>query len=157
MTHFQGGASLEDVQRLLVGAGSDQPQDIRDLPILLLFALYGLRVSEVVNLKPDDIDWESDLLCATRVKRLRLQKFPLLPALGNAVARYLKETRPPSDHRPCPCPPPADYMAVPETGGRAWPKQAAALYRNGWPTRAEICTWPVAPRAPVCLRPRTTE
>jgi site-specific recombinase XerD len=78
---------------------TDQPRDIRDRAILLLLAIYGLRESEVTQLRLDDIDWEQELLHVSRVKRQSAQIYPLLPVLGNAIIRYLEEIRPTSNHR----------------------------------------------------------
>src|SRR5712691_13177439 len=41
------GPSWEDVQQLLTTTEGDQPKDIRDQAIILLFAVYGMRVGEV--------------------------------------------------------------------------------------------------------------
>lgn len=93
------GPSWSDVQRLLAYTDTDQPRDIRDRAILLLLAVYGLRESEVTQLRLDDIDWEQELLHVSRVKRQSAQTYPLLPVLGNAIIRYLEKIRPTSDHR----------------------------------------------------------
>jgi site-specific recombinase XerD len=93
------GPDWSDVQRLLAYMDTDQPRDIRDRAILLLLAIYGLRASEVTQLRLDDIDWEQDLLHVSRVKRQSAQTYPLLPVLGNAIIRYLEQIRPASDHR----------------------------------------------------------
>jgi hypothetical protein len=42
---------------------------VRDRAILMLFAIYGLRESEVAKLRLDDIDWEHDQLRVPRAKR----------------------------------------------------------------------------------------
>lgn len=93
------GPGWSDVQRLLAYMDTDQPRDIRDRAILLLLAIYGLRESEVIQLRLDDIDWEQDLLRVSRVKRQSAQTYPLLPVLGNAIIRYLEQIRPASAHR----------------------------------------------------------
>jgi len=93
------GPDWSDVQRLLTYMDTDQPRDIRDRAILLLLAIYGLRESEVTQLRLDDIDWEQNLLHVSRVKRQSAQTYPLVPVLGNAIIRYLEQIRPASDHR----------------------------------------------------------
>lgn len=90
------GPSWPEVQRLLAAANTDWPADIRDLPILILFAVYGLRAGEVGRLTLEDLDWERDLLHVWRAKGRGRQDYPLLPSLGNAVSRYLKDVRPAS-------------------------------------------------------------
>ena len=51
--------------------------DVRDRAILMLFAIYGLRESEVAKLRLDDIDWEHDQLRIPRAKRREPQVYPL--------------------------------------------------------------------------------
>lgn len=84
----------EDVQRLLAGTNGDSPGDIRDRAILLLLSVYGLRSSEVWQLRLEDLDWEHELLHIKRVKQGPRQKFPLTHTVGEAILRYLKEVRP---------------------------------------------------------------
>ena len=87
-------ASWDEVRRLIEDAASDDPVDVRDRAILLLFAVYGLRAGEVASLRLEDIDWEHDRLTVRRSKPRRSQVYPLVPAVGQAVIRYLSEARP---------------------------------------------------------------
>jgi site-specific recombinase XerD len=93
------GPAWEDVQRLLDGACSDSPVDVRDHAILLLLALYGLRRGEAAALSLDDLDWERETICVTRPKTRGSQRYPLLPVVGDAILRYLQEVRPSCQHR----------------------------------------------------------
>jgi integrase/recombinase XerD len=52
------GPSWTDVQRLLSSTETNRKADIRDRPILLLLAVYGLRVGEVQRIRLEDINWE---------------------------------------------------------------------------------------------------
>lgn len=88
------GPSWEDVQRLLVSTEGDNPTDIRDRALIMLFAVYGLRVSEARALRLEDLDWENELLYVTRPKPRRRQTYPLSHTVGEALLRYLKEVRP---------------------------------------------------------------
>jgi integrase/recombinase XerD len=88
------GPSWHDVSRLIEDAAADSPVDIRDRAILLLFAVYGLRAGEVANLRLEDIDWEHDRLIIRWSKQGRSHVCPLVPVVGQAIIRYLKETRP---------------------------------------------------------------
>jgi site-specific recombinase XerD len=102
---FQGeslpaGPSWKDVQRLLSESEGDSRAEIRARASLLLFAIYGLRVSEVCRLQLQDIDWERELLIINRSKQqLRTQIYPLQQIVGDAVLRYLREVRPQCQHR----------------------------------------------------------
>jgi len=88
------GPSWEEVQRLLARTETNRPTDIRDRAILMLFAVYGLRANEVAILRLDDIDWERAEIHVSRTKQRRVQTYPLVPAVGHAIIRYLKEVRP---------------------------------------------------------------
>jgi len=93
------GSSWDDVQRLLASTSSDRPADIRDHAILMLLAVYGLRRGEVAGLRLDDLDWECELIHITRPKQRRTQRYPLLPAVGDAILCYLREVRPHGSER----------------------------------------------------------
>lgn len=93
------GPEWASVQRLLAAADTNRPRDVRDRAILMLLAIYGLRASEVVALRLDDVDWERDRLHVARVKRRDTQVYPLLPSVGNAILRYVHTVRRPSAHR----------------------------------------------------------
>jgi site-specific recombinase XerD len=93
------GPSWEDVRRLIDSVSDDHPSSIRAKPILLLFAVYGLRVSEVAQLRLDDVDWEEGLLAVRRPKQRRAQQYPLVREVGDAILRYLRETRPRTPRR----------------------------------------------------------
>jgi len=93
------GPSWEDVERLLSSLNTDDPVSIRDLPMLMLCAIYGLRPSEVARLRLEDLDWEHDQILVRRRKVNKAQVYPLIPQVGNAILRYLKEVRPRSAHR----------------------------------------------------------
>lgn len=88
------GPGWDDVQRLLSSTSGDRPADIRDHAILMLLAVYGLRRGEVAGLRLDDLDWEGELINIARPKQRRAQRYPLLPAVGEAILRYLREVRP---------------------------------------------------------------
>lgn len=93
------GPSWEDVQRLLASTEGDNATDIRDRALIMLFAVYGLRVSEVRALRLGDLNWENELLYVTRPKPRRRQTYPLSHTVGEALLRYLKEVRPRVQYR----------------------------------------------------------
>lgn len=88
------GPQWSDVQRLLTGTSGDSPSDIRDHAMLLLTAIYGLRSGEVRGLCLEDIDWEQESVRIRRTKQHTTQRYPLVPAVGEAILRYLREARP---------------------------------------------------------------
>lgn len=93
------GPAWTDVQRIFAALDLNCPKDLRDRAILMLLAIYGLRESEVTQLRLEDIDWEHDLLHVSRVKRRQAMTYPLLPSVGNAILEYLQAVRPVCAHR----------------------------------------------------------
>lgn len=87
------------VQHMLADVDTDKPRDIRDRAILLLLALYGMRSGEVAALRLDQIDWARRTIGLVRLKRRQPQIYPLLPAVAEALARYIDTVRPPSSCR----------------------------------------------------------
>lgn len=84
------------VQQMLADVDTDKPRDIRDRAILLLLALYGMRSGEVAALRLDQIEWARRTLGLVRLKRRQPQIYPLLPAVAEALARYIDTVRPAS-------------------------------------------------------------
>ncbi len=88
------GPAWEDVQRLIASAAGDQARDIRDQAILMLLAIYGFRSGEVAKLRLDDVNWEHEVISVARPKQRRVQPYPLVRGVGEAMLRYLQEVRP---------------------------------------------------------------
>jgi site-specific recombinase XerD len=93
------GPSWDDVRRLLAMTEGDEPHNIRARPILMLFAIYGLRRGEVSRLRLDDFDWEHEVFRVVSSKTGRVRTYPLTRSVGDAILRYLQEVRPRSSHR----------------------------------------------------------
>lgn len=93
------GPSWEETQRLLESTRGNRPADIRDHAILMLLAVYGLRRGEVARLQLDDLDWARERIVVPRPKQRRIQYYPLVPLVGEAILRYLREVRPRCAHR----------------------------------------------------------
>ncbi len=94
------GPSWNDVRRLLADLEGDSRADIRDRAIALLLAVYGLRSSEVRQLTLEDLDWENERITIRRSKpQAHTRVYPLVRTVGDAILRYLKESRPPCPFR----------------------------------------------------------
>jgi len=93
------GPSWEDVRRLLAMTEGDKPFNIRARPILMLFAIYGLRNGEVRRLRLEDFDWEHEVFRIVSSKTGQVRTYPLTRSVGDAILRYLQEVRPRSPHR----------------------------------------------------------
>ena len=66
----------------------------RDYAVLCLLARLGLRAGEVAAMTLDDIDWRAGEL-TVRGKGGTRERLPLPAEVGQAVAAYLREARPP--------------------------------------------------------------
>jgi site-specific recombinase XerD len=86
----------EDVQRLLRSVDTSTPRGLRDHAILLMMSIYGFGAGEVIRLQLQDIDWDTATLRVVRPKTGVAFTLPLLPAVAKALARYLREARPPN-------------------------------------------------------------
>jgi integrase/recombinase XerD len=85
--------SEEDMARLLAAPGrSGSPKSLRDRALLELLYATGMRVSEIVNLRLDDINWETgEITCPGKGDRRR--RLPLASA-AEPLAEYLHRGRP---------------------------------------------------------------
>ena len=69
----------------------------RNRAISLIAFETGLRAVDICKLKLGDIDWKHDTIHICQEKTGKALAIPIRPALGNALAAYLLEERPPSD------------------------------------------------------------
>ena len=72
---------------------------LRDHAILQLLATYGLRSSEVRNLRLEDIDWRAESIRIRHTKTRACSFLPLMEPVGEAVLAYLRSGRPATDAR----------------------------------------------------------
>ncbi len=81
------------VKKLIAYYDGEDAFSIRNHAVLLLLAVYGLRSSEVAELKFGDIDWTNDTIVINHKKNGRSQLYPLFPEVGNAIVKYIREVR----------------------------------------------------------------
>jgi len=93
------GPDWADVRRLLDHDFGSGPAAIRAAAIIGLAAIYGLRSSEIVNLKLGDFDWINELVTIRRSKNGRVQQFPIQWEVGEKIIRYLQKARPLCKHK----------------------------------------------------------
>jgi integrase len=89
------GADEQAVTALLASCDRSTAAGRRDLAVLLLMARLGLRAVEVARLRLDDIDWRGGEL-TIRGKGGRIDKMPLPPDIGAALADWLRNGRRPT-------------------------------------------------------------
>ncbi|RKY95428.1 MAG: integrase [Candidatus Hydrothermota bacterium] len=84
----------DQVQQVLKSVDRTTQRGIRDYAILMLLIVYGMRASEVVRLRLDDLDWAGGKIHLKNRKTRRSDVFPLSVPAGEAVVEYLQEVRP---------------------------------------------------------------
>ena len=98
MSSIPRAISADQVHQLLASINRRTAMGRRDYAILLLLARLGLRSSEVAFLELEDVDWNSGTVSVRGKSGLR-NEFPLPLEVGQAIAAYLREGRPPSTSR----------------------------------------------------------
>ena len=85
--------SLEEVDRLLASPDTSEPRGVRDRALIEVFYATGLRVSEMVALRQQDLNLESGYLtCMGKGRKQRL--VPIGDEAAAWLTRYMTEARP---------------------------------------------------------------
>ena len=87
-----------EVARLLASIDRDTPVGCRDYAMILALARLGLRSSEVVSLELNDVDWVAGQI-HVRGKVGQRNDLPLPADVGEAIADYLRKSRPRNSSR----------------------------------------------------------
>lgn len=93
--------SLEpaEVEQLEAALGQSGPSMLRADAMVRCMLDLGLRSGEVARLSLDDIDWDASTITLRRTKGRREDVMPLPQATGLAIAAYLRDERPKTQHR----------------------------------------------------------
>jgi site-specific recombinase XerD len=83
----------QEIERLLDACDRATANGRRDHAILLLLARLGMRACEVAALELGDLRWRSGEM-VVRGKGQAVERLPLLPEIGTALALYLRDPRP---------------------------------------------------------------
>ena len=85
--------SNDEIDRLLGAPDTSQPRGLRDRALIELFYATGLRVSEMVGLRQQDLNLESGYLtCTGKGRKQRL--VPIGDEASAWLTKYLREGRP---------------------------------------------------------------
>lgn len=95
--HLPTTFTKKEVTDLLGSVDRSNPLGKRDYAILALAACLGLRISDIVGLTFDEIDWSKKRLCIIQQKTRNLVELPLIEEVGWAIIDYLQNGRPQSD------------------------------------------------------------
>jgi len=88
-----------DIEKVLACMDRGNPTESRDYAIILMISRLGLRISDVKNLKLDDIKWERNCIELVQQKTKEPLTLPLLADVGESIIEYLKYHRPKTDRR----------------------------------------------------------
>jgi len=84
--------SVEEVDRLLAQPDVKTPRGLRDRALIELLYATGLRVSELITLRPGDVNLESSYLtCTGKGEKQRI--VPMGDEAADWVRRYLRDAR----------------------------------------------------------------
>jgi len=95
--HLPTTFTQDEVTTLLESVDKSNPLGKRDYAILVLAACLGLRISDIVGLTFDEIDWAKKRLCIIQQKTGKLVELPLTEEVGWAIIDYMQNGRPQSD------------------------------------------------------------
>src|SRR5687768_10777112 len=85
--------SVEDVDRLIAQPDISVPRGLRDRALIELLYATGMRVSELLSLRPADVNLDASYLtCTGKGDKQRI--VPFGDEAGGWVARYIREARP---------------------------------------------------------------
>jgi integrase/recombinase XerD len=87
------GLAPDEVRRLFASCHDATRRGCRDIAILTMLVRLGMRSGEVAKLRLDDIDWRAGEI-VVRGKGNSIERIPLPPDVGRAVAQYLQRGRP---------------------------------------------------------------
>lgn len=82
------------LEQLIASLDTASPRGLRDQAIILCMARLGLRASEVVQLRLEDLDWRSAVVRVRARKTGHGALLPLTAQVGAALAGYLQHGRP---------------------------------------------------------------
>ena len=88
-----------EVEQLEAALGQSGPSMLRADAMVRCMLDLGLRSGEVARLSLDDIDWDAGTITLRRTKGRREDVMPLPQATGQAIAAYLRDERPKTQHR----------------------------------------------------------
>lgn len=88
------GPRWQDLEKLLATVDRSTPQGRRDFAVLMVLITYGVRAGQLASLRLEDVHWREGTILFPAAKCGRHIQDPLTPAVGRALATYLREGRP---------------------------------------------------------------
>ncbi|MDR3059690.1 MAG: tyrosine-type recombinase/integrase [Prevotella sp.] len=85
--------TVSEIRGMLDNIDRSNGQGKRDYAILMLLSRYGLRASDICQLKFENIRWEENKIIINQYKTGNRLELPLLKEAGEAIIDYLKYGR----------------------------------------------------------------
>jgi len=79
----------DEVQKMLNSCDQGNEMDCRIRAVILIAVTTGLRACDIVATKRQDIDWKDSTIVIRQKKTGKRVDLPLLPEVGNAIAKYI--------------------------------------------------------------------
>lgn len=104
--------TIEEINKIIKQIDTNTKKGKRDLAVLLLASVYGLRNSDIVHLKKENIIWSQNKIELVQYKTKNLLELPLTDNVKFAILDYLKNARPniDSEYIFLPVKPPYKYI-----------------------------------------------
>ena len=104
--------TIEEINLILKQVNRKTKRGKRDFAILLLAIVYGLRNSDIIRLKYENILWNENKIELIQHKTKKLLELPLTDNVKYAIIDYLKNARPEieTDYIFLPTKPPYSYI-----------------------------------------------
>lgn len=96
-THLPSTLTEKEITKILAAVDRESPMGKRDYALLMLASRFGLRGSDIRNLKSENIDWINHEIHITQIKTGEPLTLPLPDDVGWALIDYLKNARPVSE------------------------------------------------------------
>lgn len=115
--------TMDEINQIFNQVDRNTKRGKRDFAILLLAIVYGLRNSDIIRLKHENILWNENKIELIQYKTKKLLELPLTDNVKYAILDYLKNARPEidTDYIFLPTKPPYNYIDR---------EQASSLYKS---------------------------
>jgi integrase len=88
-----------ELQKLLASIDRTGEVGKRDYAMIFLATMLGMRAGGICGLKFQNLDWNRKLIAYTQQKTGKVDVLPILPAIGDAIIDYLKNSGIESDSK----------------------------------------------------------
>lgn len=91
--------TAEEIRMVMNAVDRNTPWGKTIYLMMLLACVYGMRSSDIKNIKLDDINWTDRIIKVSQYKTKRIVALPLIEEVTYALLDYIKNVRPASDYR----------------------------------------------------------